>query len=678
MGAFTTGLELVNNELAFAEHQNVELMGARGNQVIDGVGVTPQGTPDLTVAVASGNVLAGGVVVAVSSGNIDLSSEHGALTSGQAQFVFIHVNSSGTKSSTAGVAAAAGQQLPADVPEDEVVLAQITLTEGDPTIDSVDIEDWKINVPKGGYFAGDLVVNGASGVDNLHIIGDEDQGLLLQRLSSNVTDNVGLRFKVDVDTGATVIKGGIFFQRTTSWSRGIIHFANEATADGTNVTIADSKLDIYNNGDIKNPVDNAGFFTGASDDLRMYHDGTNSFLTSAVGPFLITTTAVGGSMHFRLGGSYFIQDSDDSTVTLFELNTTSRTLTIGASADKIATTHNGDFNMGAVGDRNSFNIPSVNYFMSIIRSDSTQHFHSDDNGIDFQIRSGAERNVYLYGTNASFRQNFIVDGSIKSQVDNAGFHTGASDDLRLHHTNDVSFLTNTTGELILEQLAAGLGIQLRVGGQIIFRDVDDSLVELFIFDTGARTLTVGIVADPIVTTFNGDVILPDNISLFFGTGSDFDISYNGIDLSFDSPADENIYFNQRISIQNSGSTHAYALQLGSSSAEAQTIDEAIAEAWNLWSSSRWKENFRDIKSPLKIINQLNPLLYDLKEASEPKHYNKIGFIAEDLGKILPELVNWEDEPSEDGIIYATGIDYARLTALNMAAIKELYKLIKEK
>ena len=31
---------------------------------------------------------------------------------------------------------------------------------------------------------------------------------------------------------------------------------------------------------IKNPVDNAGFYTGAGDDLRMYHDGTSSRITS--------------------------------------------------------------------------------------------------------------------------------------------------------------------------------------------------------------------------------------------------------------------------------------------------------------------------------------------------------------------------------------------------------------
>ena len=163
---FADGLELANNALAFAEHQNVELMAARGNQVISGVGVTPQGSPDLTVAVASGNVLAGGVVVAVSASATfagtpnTFSTTQGNLTSGQAIFVFIHVDSSGVITNTEGTAAAAGQQLPPDVPEDEVVLAQITLTEGDTTIDTVDIEDWRINVPKGEYIAGSLEITG--------------------------------------------------------------------------------------------------------------------------------------------------------------------------------------------------------------------------------------------------------------------------------------------------------------------------------------------------------------------------------------------------------------------------------------------------------------------------------------------------------------------------------------
>lgn len=168
---FADGLELNNGALAFAEHQNVELMAARGNQRISGVGVVAQGSPDMTVNIASGNVLAGGIVVAVSAsatfagvvagGNVLFSTLQASLTSGQAVFVFIHVNSSGTITNTDGTPAAAGQQLPPDVPEDELVLAMLTLTEGDTTIDNVDIEDWTVNVPKGGYVAGAMEITGA-------------------------------------------------------------------------------------------------------------------------------------------------------------------------------------------------------------------------------------------------------------------------------------------------------------------------------------------------------------------------------------------------------------------------------------------------------------------------------------------------------------------------------------
>ena len=698
---FTNGLELVNNELAFAEHQNVELMGARGNQVIDGVGVTPQGTPDLTVAVASGNVLAGGVVVAVSSGNIDLSSEHGALTSGQAQFVFIHVNSSGTKSSTAGVAAAAGQQLPADVPEDEVVLAQITLTEGDPTIDSVDIEDWKINVPKGGYFAGDLVVNGASGVDNLHIIGDEDQGLLLQRLSSNVTDNVGLRFKVDVDTGATVIKGGIFFQRTTSWSRGIIHFANEATADGTNVTIADSKLDIYNNGDIKNPVDNAGFFTGASDDLRMYHDGTNSFLTSAVGPFLITTTAVGGSMHFRLGGSYFIQDSDDSTVTLFELNTTSRTLTIGASADNIdvgiGTTPT--LNLDILGAANttfannprtiqlhSTNAQAANMGAGI--SFGGEFTDASASVTQFAYIGGVKENSVstefggklVFGTRedgsgGSDMTKMIIDssGNVKNQIDDAGFHTGASDELRVYHTGSAgnAFILNTVGSLILDQDTAAGDIELQLGGSVLIKDTDDGGVTLFDFNTdvsGGRTLVIGGVADNIGVRINGTLDV---------SGDVLPTADGGANLGSDAFEWDELFVQDQIIFSSPPVNVGLNLSL---------LGDSVVVASSSLSYKYDMDYLEDIEiNATKIINALKPIKYRYNEDEriyKGHEFIKFGFAAEEFQLATEESLDLRnDNGSSLGIVYkdgkADGYEPMFLGAITVKALQEQNTYIKE-
>jgi len=40
---------------------------------------------------------------------------------------------------------------------------------------------------------------------------------------------------------------------------------------------------------IHNPADSQGFYTGASDDLRMYHDGTNSLVDNATGALVLRT-----------------------------------------------------------------------------------------------------------------------------------------------------------------------------------------------------------------------------------------------------------------------------------------------------------------------------------------------------------------------------------------------------
>jgi hypothetical protein len=50
----------------------------------------------------------------------------------------------------------------------------------------------------------------------------------------------------------------------------------------------------------------------------------------------------------------------------------------------------------------------------------------------------------------------------------------------------------------------------------------------------------------------------------------------------------------------------------------------------------------------------------------------IGMIAEEVGEVVPEVVSYE----EDGI-NAQALDYARLTALLVEAIKEQQKAVKE-
>ncbi len=84
------------------------------------------------------------------------------------------------------------------------------------------------------------------------------------------------------------------------------------------------------------------------------------------------------------------------------------------------------------------------------------------------------------------------------------------------------------------------------------------------------------------------------------------------------------------------------------------------------SSVRWKSNIRLIDDPLDKILQLRGVYFDWDAEHGGEH--DVGMIAEEVGKVLPEIVRYE----EDGI-YTSGMDYSKLTPLLVEAIKELKK-----
>ncbi len=88
------------------------------------------------------------------------------------------------------------------------------------------------------------------------------------------------------------------------------------------------------------------------------------------------------------------------------------------------------------------------------------------------------------------------------------------------------------------------------------------------------------------------------------------------------------------------------------------------------SSKRWKKNIIEIENPLVKINQLRGVYFDWDEKHGGGH--DVGCIAEEVGKVLPEIVVYE----ENGID-ADGMDYSKLTPLLIEAVKEQQKLINE-
>jgi hypothetical protein len=95
---------------------------------------------------------------------------------------------------------------------------------------------------------------------------------------------------------------------------------------------------------------------------------------------------------------------------------------------------------------------------------------------------------------------------------------------------------------------------------------------------------------------------------------------------------------------------------------------AIAAGWTTYSSRRWKTNIRTLRDGLAKIEQLRGVSYDLKDSG--KH--EIGVIAEEVGQVVPEVVSYEKNGKD-----AQGVDYSRLTALLIEAVKQQQGLIRK-
>jgi Chaperone of endosialidase len=99
----------------------------------------------------------------------------------------------------------------------------------------------------------------------------------------------------------------------------------------------------------------------------------------------------------------------------------------------------------------------------------------------------------------------------------------------------------------------------------------------------------------------------------------------------------------------------------SSTLEGTLGGTTLADAWTLRSSARFKSNIQTIPFALNTVLQLRGVTFDYKETQ--KH--SIGFIAEEVGRVLPEVVESEANGRD-----AKGLDYNRLTPVVVEAIKE--------
>ena len=117
-----------------------------------------------------------------------------------------------------------------------------------------------------------------------------------------------------------------------------------------------------------------------------------------------------------------------------------------------------------------------------------------------------------------------------------------------------------------------------------------------------------------------------------------------------------------------GGTGEFAVKVGIGTTAPSNIltiargaGHPVSDSWETYSSRRWKTNIQTLPDALAKVEQLRGVSYDLKDSG--KH--EIGVIAEEVGAVVPELVSWEANGKD-----ASGVDYSRLTAVLIEAVKE--------
>tara|TARA_R100001086_G_C11810219_1_gene251321 strand:- start:228 stop:1151 length:924 start_codon:yes stop_codon:yes gene_type:complete len=116
-----------------------------------------------------------------------------------------------------------------------------------------------------------------------------------------------------------------------------------------------------------------------------------------------------------------------------------------------------------------------------------------------------------------------------------------------------------------------------------------------------------------------------------------------------------------IGVGEGNATHALTLPDNSNAS-----GQVKANAFVSYSSIRYKENVQPLGSAVDTISKLQGVSYSWKDTGK----KDFGFIAEEVGKVIPEIVEWSQDPQ-----YANTMDYTRIISFLVEAVKEQQKKI---
>tara|TARA_B100000674_G_scaffold464541_1_gene446646 strand:+ start:417 stop:2786 length:2370 start_codon:yes stop_codon:yes gene_type:complete len=262
---------------------------------------------------------------------------------------------------------------------------------------------------------------------------------------------------------------------------------------------------------------------GNSDDLEIYHDGSNSLIVdNGTGGLILGVAGTGTSGFYKgTGQEPLALFEPDGPVSLYHNN-----------IKKFETYTDGIKVFGQEG---------TSAALQLVADDG------DDNGDTWELRSNQDDNDLTFKNNISGSSvdkltlqndgDLFTTGDVYLKNDSKRLKLGASDDLQIFHDGSDSNITNTTGNLILQ----GDSILLKNNGstESYIRMANNGAVELYHdnskkFETTSAggTLTGNLTVNGNVSCVNVEPTnnigpLADNKKILIGNSSDLEIYHDG-------------------------------------------------------------------------------------------------------------------------------------------------------
>jgi hypothetical protein len=193
--------------------------------------------------------------------------------------------------------------------------------------------------------------------------------------------------------------------------------------------------------------------------------------------------------------------------------------------------------------------------------------------------------------------------------------------------------------------------------------------------------------------YSGKIIFEENMTNFNASTDD----YCGIAMQYDGSTNDLLFMGactnpDTIMAFNRGGEVAIGTAISGNilTVQQNAPSDPIADAWTQYSSARWKTDVVTVDRPIDKVMRLRGVYYkEINRSVRNESFNsdgqnvsvsadlieterKLGLIAEEVGEVLPEVVTYEANG-----IDARSIDYSRLVAVLIEAVKEQQKEIED-